>query len=158
MIRISKTVLIVVLCACATERSEPSDRMTAQPQAANAPAGIDTPLTQSALVTAPDSFVYQRNWSRADSIVGEFIRLSHLLAPSSDSVASDTVRLPGGVRIGRTTTGTLKALLGEPASENPEYGTLLLQYDSPFIGPDEAVIFHMKGDILRKISWTLYSD
>jgi hypothetical protein len=52
----------------------------------------------------------------------------------------------------------LKAILGEPAAETRQDGTLLLRYNSPFIGADEDVSFHLNGNILRKVTWSLYSD
>jgi len=157
MANFSITILFVVL-ACAAERSEPAGQPASSSAASITRTSVDTPLGESGLVTEPGGFVHERNWSHTDSIVGEFMRFSQRLDPDSAVVASDTVLLPAAVRIGRTTTVMFKALLGKPAVETQEGGMLVLQYNSPFIGPDEDVRFHMNRGILRRVSWTLYSD
>jgi hypothetical protein len=158
MTKLPITILLVALAACAAERSVPATQAASSSPSSITRTNIDTPLVGDGLVREPGGIIHERNWSRTDSIVGEFMRFSQRLAPESAAVTSDTVPLPGGVRIGRTNAVMLKALLGEPAVATPENGMLLLQYNSPFIGPDEAVVFYMRGDILRQVSWLLYSE
>jgi hypothetical protein len=165
MNKIAMTVLFVALVSCEPERSEPLGQAASSSPPSAARIAIDTPPRVA--IDAPsgggqyvkdaDGFIHERSWSHADSIVGEFMRLYHRLAPNSGAVTSETTLLPGDVHIGRTTAVTLKSLLGEPATETPQDGMILLQYSSPFIGPDEAVIFHMRDNILRRVSW-MYSE
>jgi hypothetical protein len=158
MTKIPIAILSLVLAACAAERSEPADQAASSSPGSLARTSIDTPQAGGGLVKGPSGFSHEMNWSHADSIVGEFMLFSQRLNPDSAVVTSDTVLLPAAVRIGRTTTVMLKALLGEPAIETREGGMLVLQYNSPFIGPDEEVRFHMDRDTLHQVSWTLYSD
>ena len=158
MTKIRIAILSVVLAACAAERSEPAGQAASSSPGSIARTSIDTPLVGGGLVKGPSGLSHERNWSHADSIVGEFMLFSQRLDPDSAVVTSDTVPFPGGVRIGRTTAVMLKALLGEPAAETRENGVLLLRYNSPFIGADEDVSFHLTGNILRQVSWSLYSD
>jgi hypothetical protein len=142
MIKIPIAVLSIVLAACAAERSEPAAQAASSSPGSIARIGIDTPLVSGGLVKGPSGFSHERNWSQADSIVGEFMLFSQRLDPDSAVVTSDTVSFPAGVRVGRTTAVMLKAILGEPAAETRQDGTLLLRYNSPFIGADEDVSFH----------------
>jgi hypothetical protein len=158
MDRICVTILVVALTGCAADHSDSSPEAAPSGVASTTSVRVDTPQGGSALVTAPDSFVHESKWSPADSIVGEFVRFAYQRHLEAEALTSESAILPGDVQIGRTTTGMLKALLGKPALEKPEDSGVLLQYDSPFIGPDEEVLFHFTGDTLRRISWTLYSD
>jgi hypothetical protein len=158
MTKIPIAILSVVLAACAAERSEPADQAASSSPGLIARTSIDTPLVGGGPVKGPSGFSHERNWSHADSIVGEFMLFSQRLYPDSAVVTSDTVPFPAGVRVGQTTAVMLKGLLGEPAAETRQDGMLVLQYNSPFIGADEAVNFHLNGNILRKVTWTLYSD
>jgi len=158
MTKIPIAILSVVLAACAAERSKPAAQAASSSPSSSGRISVDTPVVGDGLVKGPSGFSHDRNWSHADSIVGEFMLFSQRLDPDSAVVTSDTVPLPAGVRIGRTNTVMLKALLGNPAVETQEGGMLVLRYNSPFIGPDEDVRFHMNRGILRQVSWTLYSD
>jgi hypothetical protein len=158
MDRISVMILFVACTGCAAEHSDPAVEAASSSAASTPTVGVDTPLDRGPLVTDSDSFVHERKWSPSDSIVGEFMRFPHRARLDAEVLTSESAILPGDVRIGRTTMRVLKALLGEPALEKPEASAVLLQYNSPFIGPDEAVLFHFKGDTLRQISWTLDSD
>jgi len=158
MTRISIAILTFVSAACTAESSDPGAQAASSSPGSVARTSIDTPLMGDELVRGPSGFSHIRNWSHADSIVGEFILFAQRLDRDSAVVTSDTISFPGAVRIGRTTAVMLKALLGEPAKETRVNGMLLLQYSSPFIGPDEDVIFYLSGNILRQVSWSLYSD
>jgi len=158
MSRIPITILFIALLGCVAERSAPAGEPDSSGLSSMARTRIDTPLVATELITEPGGFIHERNWSHTDSVVGEFMRLPQGVDPNLPAVTSDTVSLPGAVRVGRTTESMLKAILGEPWGVTREDGMIVLQYNSPFIGPDESVHFHIRGDTLRQVSWALYSD
>jgi hypothetical protein len=50
----------------------------------------------------------------------------------------------------------LRDLLGKPSQQTILSDTLVLEYASPFIGPDESVLFHFVSGALREIAFSLF--
>jgi hypothetical protein len=101
-----------------------------------------------------DSSLHDKDWSRHDSLVGAFMKLGWRRGGSS---VGDAATLPAEIKLGGTTAGSLRTILGGPSEESSAADTLLLQYGSPFIGPDESVTFLFVDDTLRQLRWDLYS-
>ena len=114
---------------------------------------LDTLPGGDVLITEADSFVHQHNWSRTDSLIGGFIKLGY---KRDGATVTSAIALPAQVQLGHTTGADLRALLGTPTSTRQARDTLLIEYASPFIGPDESVFFHLMADTLRQVSWGLF--
>jgi len=74
----------------------------------------------------------------------------------SVEVVGSSLSLPGGIRIGHSTTAGLSRLLGAPADTRASGDTVVLSYLAGGIGPDEFVEFHTVSGILRKVFWRFY--
>jgi hypothetical protein len=107
------------------------------------------------LVAEPDSFVHQRRWSLSDSLVGAWVKAGH---KRQGRTLGSGAGLPARAQIGQSTGDDLRSQLGTPSGTVVHGDTTLVTYASPFIGPDEAVVFHLVADTLRQVSWNLYSD
>ena len=153
MTRLALVGLFSLLLGCRAERPEPPRQ---EAPATSRPATLrhlDTLPGGDVLVTETDSFVHKQAWSRADSLVGEFIKLGN---KRDGATITSAIALPAQVQLGRTNGADLRALLGTPTATHQANDTLLIEYASPFIGPDESVLFHLLADTLRQVSWGLF--
>jgi len=153
MTRLALVGLFSLLLGCHAERPEPPwQEAPATPIPATL-RHVDTLSGGDVLVTETDSFVHKQTWSRTDSLIGAFIKLGY---KRDGATVTSAIALPAQVQLGHTTGPDLRSLLGTPASTRQATDTILIEYASPFIGPDESVVFHLVADTLRQVSWGLF--
>ena len=153
MTRLAVVGLFSLLLGCHAERSEPPRQ---EAPATPIPATlryVETLPGGDVLVTDTDRFVHKQTWSRTDSLIGAFIKLGY---KRDGATVTSAIALPAQVQLGRTTGPDLRTLLGTPTSTHQAMDTILIEYASPFIGPDESVVFHLVADTLRQVSWGLF--
>jgi hypothetical protein len=140
--------LLLILSAAACRRPD-----AAPPLQGAAP--VTMAGASDELVTEPDSFIHQRGWSQSDSLIGAWMKVGY---KRQGRLLESGAGLPTKVRFGRSTGEDLRAQLGTASGTAVHADTTLMTYASPFIGPDEAVVFHLVADTIRQVSWELYSD
>jgi hypothetical protein len=99
------------------------------------------------------------DWSLTDSRVGAVMRIGKQRRPSKDSdftLTTSSLEVAPGIRVG-CSADSVRALLGRPTHERALGDTTILEYASPFIGPDESVEFHVVGGTVRRIAWLFFS-
>jgi len=149
--------LLLALAACR------SDRVPAQDAEKNSSASVVTPTTTpedaaAGLKRDPDGELHMADWSVTDSQIGAVMRIGKQRRPSQNddfAVTTSSLEVAPGIRVG-CSQDSVRALLGRPTHERVVGDTTILEYASPFIGPDESVEFHIVGGTVRQIAWIFF--
>jgi len=149
--------LFLALAACRSDRAPAQDaeNKLAPPVV---PAQTTPEDAAAGLKRDPDGELHMANWSVRDSQIGAVMRIGKQRRPSQNedfAVTTSSLEVAHGIRVG-CSVDSVRALFGHPTHERVVGDTTILEYASPFIGPDESVEFHIVGGTVRQIAWLFF--